>query len=394
MCGLSGFLGLPVPRDEAGTLLERMASSLAHRGPDDQGVWINTEGTLGFAHRRLSIQDRSPMGAQPMHSPSGRYVTVYNGEIYNFRELRTDLLGRGYAFNGGSDTEVMLAAMEEWGVQGAVPRFAGMFAFAVWDQREKSLWLCRDRLGIKPLYVGKIGSSLAFSSEIRALQLIPGFDTTLDREAISLFMRHDYVPHPLSIYAAVRKIAPGVLTRYTLNDRQQIRQTDTVYWSVEQAAGKPMEIPADDQEMLEQLSGLLQQSVRGRLIADVPTGVFLSGGLDSSLITAIAQSMTSSRLKTFTIGFEEARFDECKYARQVAEALGTDHQDMIMTQAQALAVIPDLSWIYDEPFGDSSQLPTLLLHRMARESVGVGLCGDGGDELFYGYSRYPVASRL
>ncbi len=398
MCGIAGFLGFPVPAAGVAPLLGRMAASLAHRGPDDQGIWVNEASGVGLAHRRLSIQDLSPLGAQPMQSHSSRYVIAYNGEVYNFPELRAELLARGHSFRGGSDTEVMLAAFEEWGVEAAVPRFAGMFAFAVWDQAERCLWLCRDRLGVKPLYVGYIGRHLVFGSELKALRLIPGFDRTVDRDALALYMRHDYVPGPASIYSSVRKLRPGILTRYAPQPGARPRETEIVYWSVERATLTPVPVPPGDDAVVEQLDQLLRESVRSRMIADVPIGVLLSGGIDSSTVAGIAQALGQARnqapVQTFTIGFAEARFDEAGHAREVAAHLGTRHTELYITPQDALQIVPALSTIYDEPFGDSSQIPTTLVSRLARQSVTVGLSGDGGDEFFYGYPRYPTAESV
>ncbi len=394
MCGLAGFLGFPVPAAEVSPLLGRMADTLAHRGPDDHGIWVNAQVGLGLAHRRLSIQDLSPLGAQPMHSRSGRFVIVFNGEVYNFPALRTELTARGHSFRGGSDTEVMLAAFDEWGVRDAVPRFVGMFAFAVWDQQERCLWLCRDRIGVKPLYVGHVGSNLVFGSELKALRAVPGFDRTVDRDALALFMRHDYVPGPYSIYTAVQKLPPGVLARYTPGAGGRPQETRFTYWSVEHEYANPVAVPADPLAAVDELDRLLRESIGIRMLADVPLGVLLSGGIDSSAVAGIAQSLTTDRLKTFTIGFTEQAFDEALYAREVARHLNTDHTDLYITPRDALDVVPSLGRIYDEPFGDSSQIPTILVSKLARQRVTVALSGDGGDELFYGYSRYATAETV
>ena len=394
MCGIAGFLGFPVPAPDVPAQLTRMAGALAHRGPDDQGVWVTEQSQVGLAHRRLSIQDLSPLGAQPMRSASSRYVMVYNGEVYNFPALRAELTARGHSFRGGSDTEVMLAAFEEWGLEGAVPRFIGMFAFAVWDQQARCLWLCRDRLGVKPLYVGHVGHHLVFGSELKAIRAIPGFDRTVDRDALALFMRHDYVPGPYSIYSSVKKLPPGVLARYTPGAAGRPAEFRFTYWSVERAVGQPLVIPDNDEAALAQLEGLLLDSTRLRMIADVPLGVLLSGGIDSSLVTALAQSISPQPIKTFTIGFEDKSFDEADHARDVAKHLRTEHTELYVAPGDALGVVPRLATIYDEPFGDSSQIPTLMVCQLARQRVTVALSGDGGDEFFYGYGRYPTAESL
>jgi asparagine synthase (glutamine-hydrolysing) len=394
MCGIAGFLGFPVPASDTTALLDRMAAALRHRGPDDQATWSDTAGGVGLAFRRLSIQDLSSLGAQPMHSASGRFVIVYNGEVYNFPGLRSERKARGHHFRGGSDTEVMLAAFEEWGVKNAVPRFTGMLAFAVWDTRDRCLWLCRDRIGVKPLYVGHVGNSLVFASELKALRCIPGFDHTLDRGALALFMRHDYVPSPYSIYASVGKLPPGVLARYEVSAGGRPRETRHAWWSVEHAVANPPVIAGDDAGAIRQLEELLIDSIRMRMIADVPLGILLSGGIDSSTVTALAQSVSASPIKTFTIGFDETKFDEADHARAVAKHVGTQHEELYVSPHDALSIVPLMATIYDEPFGDSSQIPTLLVSRLARRQVTVALSGDGGDELFYGYSRYPTAEAI
>jgi len=394
MCGLAGFLGFPVPAGDVPALLGRMAGTLVHRGPDDQGVWNDPAAGIGLAHRRLSVQDLSPLGAQPMHSASGRYVIAYNGEVYNFPALRRELVTRGHSFRSGSDTEVMLAAFEEWGVRGAVPRFIGMFAFAVWDGSERCLWLCRDRIGIKPLYVGHVGNNLVFGSELKSVRIIPGFDRTVDRDALALFMRHDYVPGPWSIYGSVRKLPPGVLARYEPRATGRPVETRFTYWSVEAAVANPVIVPDDDEGAIQALEALLLDSIRLRMIADVPLGVLLSGGFDSSTVTALAQSLSPDPVKTFTIGFEDKHFDEADHARDIAKHLRTEHTELYIAPADALKVVPRLATIYDEPFGDSSQIPTILVSQLARQRVTVALSGDGGDELFYGYGRYTTAESV
>jgi asparagine synthase (glutamine-hydrolysing) len=398
MCGFAGFAGLPVRPDDASRLLRRMAGSLVHRGPDDEGVWFEAAAGVGFAHRRLAIQDLSPMGAQPMASASGRFVIAFNGEVYNFPELRRELTARGHAFRGGSDTEVMLAAFEEWGVAAAVPRFYGMFAFGVWDTRDRVLWLVRDRLGVKPLYVGRVGGAIVFGSELKALRLVPGFDRTVDRDALALFMRHDYIPGPYSIYRDVRKLEPGTMVRYNLGAAgqggQPPRAEPLVYWSVEQAATNPVAVPADPAEAVLKLEEILHESIRIRLIADVPLGVLLSGGIDSSAVAALARHVMPGKLRTFSIGFREGEFDESGYARDVARALGTEHSELYVSAQDALEVVPQLARIYDEPFGDSSQIPTTLVSRLARKHVTVALSGDAGDELFHGYGRYATSAAI
>ena len=365
----------------------RMTATLVHRGPDDSGTWTDRECGLALGFRRLAILDLTPSGHQPMVSASGRYVIVFNGEVYNFAELRKELEGPGIAFRGGSDTEVMLAAIEAWGLEAAVRRFAGMFAFALWDRKERSLCLVRDRLGKKPLYYGWAGQTLLFGSELKALRAHRDFRAEVDRGALTLFLRHSAVPAPYCIYKGLRQLPPACLVRLTAPDAPA---EPVPYWSLREVAERGMREPfsSSDAEATERLDALLREAVRLRMIADVPLGAFLSGGIDSSTVVALMQAQSSRPVRTFSIGFEESGFDEAHHAQAVAKHLGTEHTELYVTAAQAQTVIPRLPDIFDEPFADSSQIPTFLLAQLTRQSVTVSLSGDGGDELFAGYLRY------
>lgn len=372
--------------------VRRMADSLVHRGPDAGGIWLDADRGIALGHRRLSIVDLSPTGRQPMISASGRYVIVLNGEIYNFRELRPQLESKGHRFQGTSDTEVMLASFEEWGVRDSIPRFNGMFAFAVWDRTANTLYLSRDRMGEKPLYYGYAGETFLFGSELKALKRHPEFVGTVNRDAITVYLRHGYVPAPYSIYQGINKLMPGCVLELRADSAPLI----TSYWSLQDAArrGAADPLTCSAQEAAEQLDELLRDAVKMQMVADVPLGAFLSGGIDSSTVVGMMQSQSSRPVKTFTIGFNEEKFDEAKYAKEVARHLGTDHTELYVTPREAMAVIPKLPWFYDEPFADSSQIPTYLVSQLARQAVTVSLSGDGGDELFGGYRIYDSVMRV
>lgn len=397
MCGIAGYWTPGQPADEAN--LSRMAIAIRHRGPDDHGIWIDRGNGPGLAHRRLAILDLSPAGHQPMASRQGRYVLVFNGEIYNHLELRRSLdeAGPVSVWRGHSDTETLLAAFEAWGIERTLKAAVGMFAFAAWDRAERSLTLGRDRLGEKPIYYGYSGGAFLFGSELKALSAYPSFSAHVDRTALALFMRHNYVPAPYSIYEGIRKLPPGSLLTLSGTDaaRRHIPPTRT-YWSARDAAinGQAARFTGTANEARTELERLLIQSVRGQKVADVPLGAFLSGGVDSSMVVALMQRSTNQPAKTFTIGFHEAGYNEAEYARAVAKHLGTEHTELYVTSAEALAVIPRIPQLYDEPFADSSQIPTFLVSELARKHVTVSLSGDGGDELFGGYSRYIWAGDL
>jgi asparagine synthase (glutamine-hydrolysing) len=385
MCGITGFWQTKRTQGQPVETLREMASALAHRGPDDSGVFHNGAAGVGLAFRRLSVIDLSPQGHQPMSSASGRYVIVYNGEVYNFEEIRADL--GSHPWRGHSDTEVMLEAIERWGLEPAVRRFVGMFAFALWDSREQTLSLVRDRLGIKPLYYGRIGEDFVFASELKAIQRYEKFSGRIDRGALALYMRHNYVPSPHCIYQGLFKLAPGcILTLRSPQDDSSPRP----FWSAHEVACQGTAAPfrGSDAEAVDHLRQLLLEAVRLRMIADVPLGAFLSGGVDSSAVVALMQAQSSRPVKTFTIGFREDDYDEAAHARKVAAHLGTDHTELYLTPQDALDIVPLLPALYDEPFADSSQIPTYLVSKLARSRVTVTLSGDGGDELFGGYGRY------
>ena len=388
MCGIAGWFatGAEEGRHDR-DLLDRMTATLGHRGPDAHGVWLDPESGVGLGARRLAIVDLSAKGHQPMASADGRYVVAFNGEIYNFRDLQRSL--KGYPFRGHSDTEVLLAAVLRWGVEGALRRFNGMFAFALWDRAERTLTLARDPMGEKPLYYGWMGSTLLFGSELKALRAHPRFDGEVDRDALALFLRHKYVPAPWSIYRRVKKLPAGsTLAIRTGRSGPGIRFER--YWDpadvADRAAASPLE--ASPEEATDELDALLLDAVGLRMHADVPLGAFLSGGVDSSTVVAMMQAQSSQPVRTFTIGFQELDFNEAPFAKDVAAHLGTDHTELYVSPREAMEVIPRLPVLYDEPFADSSQIPTFLISQLARRRVTVALSGDGGDELFGGYNRY------
>jgi len=392
MCGIAGFWQAKRRSGHPGEILKEMGEALAHRGPDDSGSFYDGVTGLGLSFRRLSILDLSPAGHQPMDSASGRYTIIFNGEVYNFEEIRRDL-GPACNWRGHSDTEVMLEAIERWGVEPAVQRFVGMFAFALWDRQERRLFLVRDRLGIKPLYYGFVGGDFVFASELKAIFQYPGFEARIDRGALALYMRHSYVPAPHCIYERLWKLPPGSML--TLNSPREQPEISP-YWSACEVAraGLSSRVQAADAELVEQLEKKLLQAVGLRMIADVPLGAFLSGGIDSSTVVALMQAQSHRPVKTFTIGFYEDEFNEAKHAKRVADHLGTDHTELYVTPEETRNVIPLLSRMYDEPFADPSQIPTYLVSKLARKKVTVSLSGDGGDELFGGYNRYFLTRSL
>lgn len=391
MCGLAGFLdaSAAAPAEEMSASIKRMTATLTHRGPDDNGIWLDAKAGLALGHRRLSILDLSAEGHQPMVSGCGRYVLVFNGEIYNFRQLRADLETRGHQFRGHSDTEVMLAAIGEWSLEPALQRFNGMFAFALWDKTDHTLYLARDRLGEKPLYYGWAGRTFLFGSEIKALRAHSAFRNEIDRGALALYLRHNYVPTPFSIFVGIAKLPAGSFL--AVNRHNQPGALKPIrYWSLRAVVerGAAERIRGSEWEALDHLDTLLRDAVKLRMEADVPLGTFLSGGIDSSTVVALMQAQSQRPIQTFTIGFTIEAYDEARYAKAVAAHLGTDHTELYVTPSETLEVIPKLPTIYDEPFSDSSQIPMYLVARLARAKVTVSLSGDGGDELFGGYHRY------
>lgn len=392
------------------SVLERMTNALAHRGPDDSGFWLDEAAGVGLGHRRLAIVDLSPAGHQPMHSADGRFVLTFNGEIYNHAELRAALEAAGALPEGGwrghSDTEVFLQGICVWGLAGALQRSAGMFAFALWDRRERTISLVRDRFGEKPLYYGWAGKDLVFGSELKALRAHPRFDGTIDRRALRMFAARTYVPAPLSIYRGVFKLPPGTILTLSAEAAATPLSVPPVegragglsldrYWSYREVVRHGLEQPIEDEgEALDELERTLATAIAGQSMADVPVGAFLSGGIDSSTICALYQKYSRQPVRTFSIGFEESGFNEAEDAKRVAAHLGTVHHERYVTVREAREVIPMLPAMYDEPFADSSQIPTHLVSRFAREQVTVALTGDGGDELFAGYNRHFAAPRL
>jgi asparagine synthase (glutamine-hydrolysing) len=390
MCGFAGMWNpsAQTEADELEATATAMAGTLVHRGPDDAGTWIDPQAGVALAHRRLAIVDLSPEGHQPMVSACGRYVVAFNGEIYNFPALRRELERGGSRFRGHSDTEVLLAAVSEWELRPAVERFVGMFAFALWDRKERKLSLCRDRLGEKPLYYGWMNDVFLFGSELKALRVHPSWNGEVSSEGLTLFLRYNYVPAPHSIHVDVFKLLPGTIL--TLEAGARSSPSPVPYWSAADICARSLRehFHGTEREAAANLEELLRDVVRGQMIADVPLGAFLSGGVDSSTIVALMQAESSRSVRTFTIGFHEIGHNEAEHARAVAQHLGTDHTELYVTPREALEVIPRLPTLYDEPFADSSQIPTFLVSQLARQSVTVSLSGDGGDELFGGYNRY------
>jgi asparagine synthase (glutamine-hydrolysing) len=396
MCGIAGCFDVSCQTsgDRLQQIAAAMAAMLVHRGPDESGVWCDPSHGIALAHRRLSILDLSPTGSQPMHSPCGRFTIVFNGEIYNHAALRLELEGHGRTFRGHCDTEVLMAAIREWGVAAALPRLNGMFAFAIWDRDEQSLTLARDRLGIKPLYWGLLGRQLVFASELKGLRVHPDFRAEIDRYSLTLLLQHSYVPTPWSIYCGIQKLSAGCVLTITRSCTSQTKPV--AYWSLREviARGQAEPFPGSEADAIDQLDALLRNAVSLQRLADVRVGAFLSGGVDSSVVTALMQARSSGAMKAFTIGFAEADYDESHFAEPIARHLGVDYTCELVTPSEAQGVIPQLPAVYDEPFADSSQIPTLLVSQLARRHVTVSLSGDGGDELFGGYERYARTDRI
>src|SRR5579859_3212124 len=393
MCGIAGFFDrrASLGTAEAQQTAFRMTDSLAHRGPDDRGVWTDSETGIALGHRRLSIIDLSPAGHQPMVASAGRYVLTYNGEIFNWKDLRAELPPPPDGYKGHSDTEIFLRGCEVWGLEETVRRLIGFFAIGLWDRQTRTLTLVRDRLGIKPLYWGRFGETVLFGSELSALRAHPACEAEIDRDALAAYLRTAYVPAPKSIYRGISKLEPGTMLTIGMEGDPRHQR----YWDVRDAmragtADRAKPLPGD---AIERWEGLLADAVQRRMVADVPVGAFLSGGVDSSAVVALMQANSARKVKTYSIGFREAGYDEAPFARAVAEHLGTDHTEFYVGPQEALSVVPRLSAIYDEPFADSSQIPTALICQLTRNDATVALSGDGGDELFGGYNRYRLAER-
>ncbi len=394
MCGIAGFLELErrSGTQELKAIAGAMAARLAHRGPDDRGVFVDAEAGIALGFARLSIIDLSPAGAQPMVSACGRYVITYNGEIYNAGELRPELEALGHRFRGHSDTEIIVEAIAEWGLRATVERLIGMFAFALWDRKERRLSLVRDRLGIKPLYWGRQNGRIVFASELKAFEALPGWQPELNVDALASYLRLAYVPSPHAIYRGIEKLAPGHAATIAADGKAETWS----YWTLADAVRRGQDAPLEvsDAEATDALEALLGDAVARQLVADVPLGAFLSGGIDSSTVAAMMRAKSNAPVRTYSIGFDEEGYDEAPHARSVARHLGTEHTELYVSPREAQDVIPDLPDIYDEPFADSSQVPTYLLSKLTRQHVTVALSGDGGDELFAGYTRHRFARAL
>ena len=390
MCGIAGVFDrrAGIGAEILNRTVAEMTATMVHRGPDDEGTWSDPAAGIALGQRRLAVIDVTPAGRQPMVSTCGRYILVYNGEIYNYRELAAELGAAGRRIQGGSDTAVLLEACAAWGVNRSLERVVGMFAFALFDRQERSLTLARDRLGIKPLYWTQVRDTFLFGSELKALRAYRGLDTAIDPSALAAYLRFAYVPAPASIYRNVQKLRPGhILTIPAKGD-----PTADCYWDLKSVARNGQDCPS--KESLDDLHALVRDAVRCRLVADVPLGAFLSGGVDSSIVVALMQSEATRPVKTFSIGFHEGAYDESVHAKAVARHLGTEHVELFVTARETLDSVATLPHWFDEPFGDSSQIPTLLLSRLTREHVTVALSGDGGDEVFGGYNRYVWLPRL
>jgi len=397
MCGVVGYWAKH--RGAANVAqVKSMADRLSHRGPDDSGAWIDEESDLALGHRRLSILDLSKAGHQPMRSTCGRYVLSYNGEIYNHLDLREKLNATGIDHNwrSQSDTETLLIALLVWGIDQTLKQLNGMFAFALWDHTEKTLHLARDRMGEKPMYYGNIGNVLLFGSELKAFTMHSEWQGTINRDALALYLRHNYIPAPWSIYKNIYKLPPAHYI--TIRNRGTEIRKPHCYWNLGEIATTGVNIHDKKQsstdQLLDEFDQLLRDSVKKRMISDVPIGAFLSGGYDSTMIVAMMQQQSEKPVQTFTIGFNENKYNEAEHAKAVAKHLGTDHTELYVTSDQAIDVIPKLPEYWDEPFSDSSQIPTFLISKLAKQHVTVCLSGDGGDELFYGYNRYTLGNRI
>ncbi len=395
MCGIAGFIANVTRRtsqDELASIATAMEKSLQHRGPDDRGVWVDEDASIALAHRRLSVVDLSPAGHQPMHSADGRFVIVYNGEVYSHFEIGKEIEATGHRFRGHSDTEVILESIARYGVRATAERLIGMFAIAVWDKKERTLTLVRDRLGIKPLYWAQIDGLFMFGSELSALRQHTGWTPRIKPAAVASFMRHNYIPAPHTIYEHVYKLEPGTILTLPFGGEPKLEK----YWDGRQVAIDGIQNPLNDDDvtLTNRLETLMLDAVGRRMISDVPIGAFLSGGIDSSMVVALMKAANSGPVKTFSVGFEQEGFNEAPHAAAIARHLGTQHTELIVTAQDALDVVPKLAGMFDEPFADSSQIPTHLISAMTRDHVTVALSGDGGDELFAGYNRYQLTKRF
>lgn len=402
MCGIAGIFLRPEKSDPRKlATIAHLTATLQHRGPDASGTWIDADGGIALGHRRLAIVDLSEAGKQPMLSRNKNLVMSFNGETYNFAELRRRLEESHYRFRGHSDSEVMLAAFERFGIEASLPQFSGMFALGIWDRRTRTLHLMRDRMGKKPLYVATVPDGIVFASELKAIRAYPGFEPRIDRHAIAMVLQHGFIPDHSCIWEGVFKLPPGSILSITADDlatgsAPHLRQKARRWWQLATTAEKGQQnlLTASPAELEAELDQLLREAVQQRMKTDVPFGVFLSGGIDSSMIAALMQAQSQQPIRSFTIGFAESNYDEAHHAAMIARHFGMEHTEFRVTPSEALAVIPDIARVWDEPFADESQIPTLLLSRLARRHVTVALSGDGGDECFGGYSRHIAIARL
>lgn len=392
MCGIAGLIDLKAQSstEDLHHITTKMTDTLFHRGPDGGDVWVDAETGVGLGHRRLAIIDLSEAGHQPMMSEDGRFVIVYNGEVYNAEDLRPELLEAGYSFKGHSDTEVIVNGFSHWGVKATIEKLIGMFAIAAWDKKEKTFYLVRDRVGIKPVYWANTGKTFLFGSELKALYAHNDCPKEINRNAVASYMRHNYIPAPMTMFNGINKLMPGHILSRDLQGNQKIE----AFWSLDTIIDNKVDFTGTQSEAIDVLEDLLKDAVKRRMVSDVPLGAFLSGGIDSSTVAALMQAQSDQKVRTFSIGFEEEGYNEAKHAKAVAEHLGTDHTELYVTPAEARDVIPLLPDYYDEPFSDSSQIPTYLVSKMTRDHVTVALSGDGGDELFGGYTRYFTAQKF
>ena len=403
MCGLTGFLLSSEFSSDNKQQLKLMTDAITHRGPDDEGFWTDEKCGIGIGHRRLAILDLSSAGHQPMHSNSDRYVIAFNGEIYNHLELREELeqnFASKIIWKGHSDTETLLSCFELWGIDATLEKINGMFAIALYDKKNKYFYLTRDRMGEKPLYYGWVNNNFVFGSELKSIKKFKGFLGLIDREALALFLKYDYIPAPYSIYKDIKKLKQGSYLKLVMGPKRLTKDCEFTiknYWDMNDIAKTGIgnnKFSGTENEAIEKLDDLLSKAVKQQMISDVPLGAFLSGGIDSSLIVAMMQKQSDRKVKTFTIGFDEENYNEAEYAKKVASHIGTDHTELYISPDEALKVIDMLPKIFDEPFADSSQIPTFLVSKMARKYVTVSLSGDGGDELFGGYTRYFMANKI
>lgn len=395
MCGITGFWDLRGCNNDYEFIISSMTNKLFHRGPDDGDIWVDSNNRVALGHRRLAIIDLSPLGHQPMHSRCERYVIVYNGEVYNYLQLKKALEAKGHQFRGHADTEVVLELISEYGLEKSLKMLNGMFAFALWDKQAKTLYLARDRLGEKPLYYGKVNGTFVFSSELKALEVFPNFSKTINRNALTSLLQYTYIPAPSSIYENIFKLKPATYLSIAEADLDNLPDPQ-FYWNADQIAidGLSNPLSLSDSEAVDAIDMMLKATIKNRMISDVPVGSFLSGGIDSSTVTALMQANSDMPIKTFTIGFNEVGYNEAEHAKLIAQHLKTDHTELYVESSQALSLIPRLPEIYDEPFADASAIPTFLVSQITKRFVTVCLSGDGGDEVFGGYNRYLIGSTL